>query len=403
MRYTLIVISAVLAVVCLWRLIVIIRWRIHRHHERRLLAFTNNAVMTPAVIAVTTTTNNNPNRDAVAVASPTASSSPNPSMTVPIGRRPSIPIGELIRLCIDSQTLLFIFLIVANILTALDSMDPVLSEGIWTLYELSYVIRIFNIPMTLDAVACGIRFYLLIHAKWHTPTRRIIIWFDRYMIGINIASIVGLLLGTIDEFSEIILAFYVILISITIIFLQLGSLLWAQTTLRSLIHRLAASLATSTSAPTIATSSPLIATSTKVVGPPPIVSPSPSPLPSSWRHQNTQSRPLLSAPSSQASPLSPVASMYAQPRLSSSTTTIAPLPSPTLAPSSSTTLHTSSTTSRAGSGATHVTLSQSVATNNQSAYIAAKQMLAVVRWCQFLACVLIILLVWHSIYNLGLE
>jgi hypothetical protein len=401
MRYTLTSISCVLAIVSLWRLIVIIRWRIHRHHERRLLAFLNH---TAADVAITN--KDNINRPVTTpIATTTTTASPIGSARVPMSALTrSSNACELIRLCIDSQTLMFVCLFCTNFITALDSMDPVLSEGIWTYFELSYVIRIINIPISLDAVVLWVRFYLLIHAKWHTPTRRIIIWFDRYMIGINIAAFAGLLLGVVDD-GKLTLAFYLVLIFVTIIFLQLGSVLWAQTTLRSLIRRLEATLATSISAPTIATSSSLspLTTSSIILRSSIVSPPSPLPVPSSPWHQNAQSRPLLSA-SSQTPPLPSPVAMYYQPRFSSSTPTI-PLPSSTLAlPLSLTTVPATSTTSRGGGGGgAPSNVAWAAAANNQSAYIAAKQMLSVLRWCQLFSSAIIILIVWHNLYNLGYD
>jgi hypothetical protein len=383
LRYFFVITFALLFIITIWRLIVITRWRANRRAEKRASAtFGYGGGATAG--------------NGAAVGSTFA--------LLHYHHERRICYGGIKRFCrqTDSQWWLFVFVryfhyhhactlkcissyddffccanSIACVLVALDSLDPVLSEGIWSENFLSNVLRVFNTPISLDAMACWVRFYLLIHARWYSPTRRIIIWFDRFIVLINVASLIGFCFVIVAN-SSWSLIFYVGVLVVASIFFMCGSALYAQTTLKSLVRRLAPTPAQRALAAASAAQQKgrgiSVAVTFSSPSPPPLL-----PVTSSLQPPNA-----IRMTSTGAPPNLFIHTLPTSPKASSSVAAAAGGPASPTSPSSTNSF---------------ALAAQAQAVMNLNAFNAARQMLHVIRWCQLLALFEIGLILYHNLTN----
>jgi hypothetical protein len=308
MRYILFVFCLLQAIIAAWRLMVLTRMHIRRRIERRA-------------------------RDLLIT-------SPRLTSISPAAGLGCASIWQFLRYQTDSQWWFFVFTSLGNVLNGLEILDPVMSERIWNEDAIT-IIRMFQTGLLLDGVACWARFFLVIHAKWHTPTRRLINWFDRFMIIINLTLIIGFLSYFIGSLfhaqpSRFVLQMvYVGVLLFACSFLWIGGVWWGQTSLSSIIKRLDPKLTMTTN--TRATSS-----------------------------MTTSPTPPVNHAVGTANGISGLVSSY-------------PPPTAMIASKVSSTSH------------------------NMRAYHAARQMLIVLRWFQLGTIVEVLVIMYHSLTNAGLN
>jgi uncharacterized membrane protein len=88
----------------------------------------------------------------------------------------------------DTQWWTLACIAISCALNSLYHVDPLLTEGIWELNSMT-IFSVLSTGSVLMSAQLLVRFFMLIQARFHAPTRRILKWFDRLLL----AAVIGML------------------------------------------------------------------------------------------------------------------------------------------------------------------------------------------------------------------